>query len=501
MKTLHKLDQVNGLLASLPPLPAVVSYYDDFSDCYLQVADPDRTDEWKISLDGRSATLDFGGFGVETRSIVKCWCAFVLGALSPVTAQKYLEGLRLAPIDCVTAFLTCKPENIRSLWKQLHSEDRSYQVFVSLKSLLAFLCRFRIGHCMPEWLNLWSQLPLPKVDKYASVRTGDAIIDVEQEAAIVRNIDDISRQANTSPCSVGDYLLESTCILVCSYQFAMRAKQIAMLEMNGVRIWVDDLEKHPAVHLTFIMIKQRSGKRVFPMVRRVKRDWAPLFVELLRRAKAEGRGGRDHIFRRTPPEIGEVIAEMTESMTKQRRYVTELRHTAAQRLADAGATEEELAEFLGHSDLGTPLIYFGASASQAERVNRALGLSKTYQRVAKIAHDRFISPQELADLKRVQQIAGVPYGIPISGIGGCSVGQPSCPYNPVMSCYGCHKFMPVAELAVHKQVLADLREVVKFFYSASRGESGSPAFQLQQTISKVQAVIDEVGAQNNELIP
>ena len=61
--------------------------------------------------------------------------------------------------------------------------------------------------------------------------------------------------------------------------------------------------------------------------------------------------------------------------------------------------------------------------------------------------------------------------------------------------------MPVAELAVHKQVLADLREVVKFFYSASRGESGSPAFQLQQTISKVQAVIDEVGAQNNELIP
>ena len=154
-------------------------------------------------------------------------------------------------------------------------------------------------------------------------------------------------------------------------------------------------------------------------------------MELLRRAKAEGRGGRDHIFRRTPPEIGEVIAEMTESMTKQRRYVTELRHTAAQRLADAGATEEELAEFLGHSDLGTPLIYFGASASQAERVNRALGLSKTYQRVAKkIAHDRFISPQELADLKGDQQIAGVPHGIPISGIGGCSVGRPIAAVQP-----------------------------------------------------------------------
>jgi hypothetical protein len=61
--------------------------------------------------------------------------------------------------------------------------------------------------------------------------------------------------------------------------------------------------------------------------------------------------------------------------------------------------------------------------------------------------------------------------------------------------------MPVDEPAIHVQVLADLREVFKLFYSASRGESGSPALQLQQTISNVQAVIDELGAHNNELIP
>ena len=122
------------------------------------------------------------------------------------------------------------------------------------------------------------------------------------------------------------------------------------------------------------------------------------------------------IFCRTPSEISKSVSNMTESW-ESTRTATDLRHTAAQRLVDAGATEEELAAFLG-TWLGTGLIYFGASASQAERVNRALGISTIYQRVAKIAHDRFISPEELADLKGDQQIAGVPHGIPIAGIGG-----------------------------------------------------------------------------------
>jgi hypothetical protein len=152
---------------------------------------------------------------------------------------------------------------------------------------------------------------------------------------------------------------------------------------------------------------------------------------------------------------------------------------------DAGATEEEAAAFLGHSDLDTPLIYFNSSPSQAERVNRALGVSAVYQQVVKIAHDCFISPAELVSLKGDQQVAGVPHGIPISGIGGCSSGQPNCPYNPVLSCYGCSRFMPVSDVWVHTAVLNDLRSVLKVFYTASRAERGSPAFQLEQTIAKV----------------
>jgi hypothetical protein len=249
----------------------------------------------------------------------------------------------------------------------------------------------------------------------------------------------------------------------------------------------------PAVHLTFTMIKQRHGRRA--MVRKVKREWSPLFVELAARVRQSGCAGTERVFGLNPDKLASRLAQTTEHILGHRRYATELRHTAAQRLVDAGASEEELAAFMGHTHLDTGLMYFQSSASQAERVNRALGISPVYQRVMKIAHDRVISPQELAELKSEQQIGGVPHGIAITGIGGCSSGQPACPYNPVTSCYGCRKFMPVNDIAVHNQVLSDLRTVVNFFHTASRGESVSPAYaQLRRTINNVDAVITELEA-------
>jgi integrase len=397
--------------------------------------------------------------------------------------------------------LSSSPHNIRSYWKSLLARQIPHDSFQVLKSLLHFCCKFEIASWGPQWSDVVSQLPLPKVDKYASVRTGDAFLSVDEQAAIVRHIDKVCAETEVRPAGVPDDLLELTAILLSSYQFAFRAKQIAMLEMRNIRVWNDALAQYPAVHLTFVMIKQRSAGAVFPMVRRLKREWSPLFIELFRRAQISGLAGPDHIFRRSPTDVIEAIGDITEIILGTRRGGRELRHSAAQRLADAGASEEELAAFMGHSDLDTSLMYFRSSASQAQRVNQALAVSAVYQGVVKIAHDHFISAEELAVLKGDQQVAGVPHGIPISGIGGCSQGQPTCPYNPILSCYGCSRFMPVAHAAVHKNVLKDLREVMKFFYASSRGERGSPAFQLEETISSVQAVIRELGGQSNELLP
>ena len=191
--------------------------------------------------------------------------------------------------------------------------------------------------------------------------------------------------------------------------------------------------------------------------------------------------------------MGLAIIDLASIITGVDVTATDLRHTAAQRLVDAGASQEEVAEFLGHSDVTTCLVYYQTSANQAERVNKALGISDIYLRVVKIAHDKFISHEELAELKDIQQIAGVPHGIPIAGIGGCATGQPSCPYNPITSCYGCRKFMPVADVELHKRVLGDMRGVVTFFVDASLGDSHSPAYmQLRRAISSIQQVIAEL---------
>jgi integrase len=500
MSLLPQRESIESILTNVPLIPAVIRYYDDFSDSYSQVDDASSSDQWTISFDGRRATLDFRVFDLEFRGLIKAWCSLLLAHLSPVTTEYYLARISTVPVSRLVRLLTCNPQEIRSEWKQCHSAKLTYSELVTLKNFLNFLCEFRIAFWGPEWLDLVAQLPLPKKDKYASVRIGDVFLTAEEEAATIRHIDHVSAQIREGPDGVSDDALEPAAILMCSYQFGVRAKQIAMLEMRNIRIWKDGVEERPAVHLSFVMIKQRSAKRVFPMIRRVKREWAPLFEELLERAQNKGLTGGDHVFGRTPVDVSKVLADLTEVILKERRTVTELRHTAAQRLVDAGASEEELATFMGHSDLNTGLIYFRSSASQGERVNQALGVSAVYQRVVKIAHDRFISTRELIELKGDQQIAGVPHGIPIAGIGGCTLGQPSCPYNPIMSCYGCPKFMPVADAGVHKRVLEDLRDVMKFFYSSSRAERGSPAFQLGETISTVQTVLSELGAESNELL-
>jgi len=474
-----------------------VKYYDDFTDSYAELRNLE-TGVWKVTFDGRTKSFYFMDIDPSLRDVVMRWCSSILAGLSPVTAYFYLDQFKSIPSDLIISVATCTPQNLRSEWNKLHAREIHYVAFAPISSFLGYLCRFSIGNWDSIWLDLIKQLPYPKRDKYANVRVGDVFLTFEEEATIIRHIDDVCQKIATQQSAFADRLLERTAILVCSYQFGFRSKQIAMLEMRNIRIWNDGVDEFPAVHLTFSMIKQRTSKRVFPMVRRVKREWSVLFVELFERAKLRGMSGADHVFRRKPTEISNAILDLTESLGS-RRGATELRHTAALRLVDAGASEEELAAFLGHTDLNTGLVYFTSTRSQAERINQALGVSSTYQNVMKIAHGRFISPDELAGLKGDQQIAGVPHGMPIAGIGGCELGQPSCPNNPVMSCYGCSRFMPVVNARIHMQVLGDLRDVMKLFYVSSHAERGSPAFQLESTIAKVQAVIDELGGPRHEL--
>jgi integrase len=364
---------------------------------------------------------------------------------------------------------------------------------VGLKAFLKFAAEYRLGFWTSLYLPfLSSSFPLPARDKYAAVRSGEVFIPIEVEAMIVRWIYERAKNSENLPTRQ----LSDAALIACNYQFAMRPKQIGLLRRRDCRV-LRSAAGELSVHITFKMIKQRTDSLSrTPLIRRVKREWAPIFSEIYGRNMNEA-GDAFLLGHQSSESVGRRIAELLLEITNDNWTATDLRHSGAMRQVDAGACAEDLAEFMGHSTLESGLVYFDTSATQAERVNQALGISETYQQMAKMGRERFISSDDLAKLKGDQQIAGAPHGISIAGIGGCTSGQPSYPYNPVTACYGCPKFMPVSDLAIHNQVLSDFRTVVKLFYESSRGESESPAYlQLKRTISEVNSVIQELESAN-----
>ncbi|HKT97098.1 MAG TPA: tyrosine-type recombinase/integrase [Paraburkholderia sp.] len=454
---------------------------------------------FELLINGNRVNVDFSRLDAQRAFIFKHVFIAILGQdLSVATAALYVSYAHHLNAADVVTLLRAGPAGIGPVWATLRGRCMTVHVYLCAKCLLHLLCAHRLFGWSGEYRTfLRTALPLPTRDAYTGVRSGDVFLGADEEAAIVRYLDEMAATlavSSASPASFNDIC--DAGMLLCAYQFGMRPIQIAMLAMKNVRIWQDAQEGLPTVHLTFHMAKQRSDSKKKPLTRRVKREWVPIFVAIAARWKENGNPDSGRLFPvDSNYETGSRIASLVRKLIGSEELGTtmDLRHTAAQRLVDAGASHEELAEFMGHSYVQTGLVYFRTSASHAERVNRALGASDVYQRVAKLAHDRFISPEELTLLKGEQQIAGVPHGIPIAGIGGCTSGQPACPYNPVTSCYGCRKFMPLHDRALHEGVLASMREVVVFFEQSSRGDTRSPTYlQLQRTIVEIQTVIDEL---------
>jgi integrase len=122
------------------------------------------------------------------------------------------------------------------------------------------------------------------------VRSGDVFLSADEEAAIVRYLDETSDLVRASGWSELAY--EALCdaaMVLCSYQFAMRPIQVAMLTMRDIRIWKPEPDTERTVHLTFLMVKQQGKLRKRPMVRRMKQEWGVLFSALVAYADSQGR--------------------------------------------------------------------------------------------------------------------------------------------------------------------------------------------------------------------
>ena len=119
-----------------------------------------------------------------------------------------------------------------------------------------------------------------------------------------------------------------------------------------------------------------------------------------------------------------------EDLTGVRRTARDFRHSVAQRLADSGASMEEVAHFLGHSPY-----------RNQPRLFRALRSAGRPSQPGSSHLSRVCTPgrgganpdhrQETAARPASRQPSGRgAHGTPVAGIGGCDLGQSLCQMNP-----------------------------------------------------------------------
>lgn len=485
-------EDITPVLDALPPLPNTLKYWDDFLLKHHTIKGLAATDHWNIKNDGENFTLSFDYLPNAYRPVIKLVAVEQLSRLdtsSALTNMGRFRGLamRFGPKPLLNMMLGLSLYQIRDQWLRNIQPNCTHHEAMVLKNIVHSFCIQGLGPWRPDLRAFARALPTPPGDLYRRVRSGNCFLPLNSQSLIIDHFDEIATLIAAAPAQVETAALRDICMLMLNHQHALRRGQIARLTTSDVRLF-----ETGAVHFSFVAMKQRRSSSVRSMTRRVKREWCPVFIEYdTRRRRLTIPEGlpKNSYFGLTPQAVGKAIESLVTQLTGQRWSSTDLRHSAAQRLVDAGASHEVLAEYMSHASIRTANVYFDTSPAQAQRVNQALGLSPIYGNVAEVARTRTIDKTTLLRLPPEKQLAGVPHGIPIAGIGGCAAGQPVCSKNPILSCYSCRKFMPVNDATVHDAVVESLRPVVLEFADASRGNEESPAYtQLRRTLRGAQQV-------------
>jgi Phage integrase family len=493
------LQKAREVLSCLPPLPSSVRYYDDFTDAMKSVSNLTKNDVWLLDNDGGKETISFLSANQFYRPLLKhLVVASLSNSLDSDTIIKYIISISAVvnkfsvELDVIGLAVILSPFDFRSLWVARITTEISAHQAVAFRALLQLLCEMSIGEWLPGHSDFISKLPAATVDSYREVRTGDCFVPIDDQSLIIIYIDNMVEQLASNSQSLSVEELRDVCILIIAFQYAFRRGQIARIRDADVRIY-----SHGSVHFGALLSKKWNVKDRRKVNRAIKRDWCPLFIRYIE-IKSSITNTLPTFFGVTPGQLGQIVGRLTKQITGTSWMPNDLRHTAAQRMADAGVSRVSLAEFMGHTSLRTGQVYYDTSPTQAQHINDALAISPIYSKIAEIALTKVFDINALMNLPDDNQIGGVPHGYPISGIGGCEIGQSNCQKNPILSCYECRKFLPLNDPDIHRSVVKDMREVVLKFAEASRGDVIAPAYtQLRRMLSAAIQIADGIEKLNS----
>lgn len=477
----------------LPPIPRAVKYWDDFEerDRILRFDGPSK--EIVLHDDGRTFKYDLARLSEFQSGVVVLITVHLLQAGDPSSAQAWLShifGTMGRATPKILSFLALqKPHEVQRTWSTIFLPEFTHASEAGcLRKVLHCFCRESVGDWSPSYHTMVSNLPSPHQDPFAVVRSGECFIPVTDQKAIYSFIDETAKLLSANDSVDISRLIDATAIILAD-QHAFRCGTIARIKTADVRV-----HKGGVVHITAAMIKKQRNSQRIQITRKIRQDWAQIVQSLLELRDKEDSATDPNrkLLGLIPAEVTRRIANRTESITGTRWTATDFRHTSAQRQVDMGASADELAEFMQHNNVLVGNVYFDQSPNQAKLVNDALAISPVYSVLPEIHRNRTIDKKALMGIPEEHQIGGMPHGSPIAGIGACDSPQSLCQKNPVLSCYGCRKFLAVSDVKIHQHVVDTLRKVVREFFKAGPGDERSPAYlQLKRTISIAQAFADQ----------
>ena len=481
----------------LPDLPTIIRYYDDLLGEKLTIRNLETLDVLEMV---NSAPIRFDGLGHGYKKLLKHAFYYYLMKLSRHTAQasasKWIIFDRELP-GLLTSFAGLEFKYAKVIWDTLifpritHSSDGN-----CIRSLLRYFADVGIGEWNSSYKSWIANLSNVKSNAFQAVRDQSTFIPISDQHKIIHFLNYSARRASSR--TMHRIELEEAAVLAMAFSYGVRPIQMALMTPNDIT-----LTNHEQTRLRYPWRKQKNDLKSRWKIQRVKSEWSPIFEHLQkeRLLRPVTRSGIHRLlFEKTQRDIGILLRGAAEWACDIPYSANNFRHTSHQRMADAGYSMEEIAEAHCQSVPEVSLVYIENAASEAEIVNRALGLSTVYSAVLEVAKTKTIDKQKLMGIPEEKQISGMPHGVPIAGLGACTRGQGNCEWNPVTSGYSCVDFIAVDDPELHREVAHGLREVVMDFHRAAKGDSANPAFtQLRDVIEMAELWADTLSNKHADL--
>lgn len=201
--------------ASLPPLPSVLRYEDDYAGIIRTISNPSSAETWELRVDGKTLRVNWRQFPNSIAPFLRSWLCWHLQKYDGTSSFYRAARARAICIDL--------PAHIAGMLQPPHIASQYWETSILpwaknvghielLKAILFFLCDTAIGPWTPEHREFVSGLPWGfRQDRFSTIRTGETFLSSVEEAAIITYFDDLNENVRRWPAETPIDTLRDSC--------------------------------------------------------------------------------------------------------------------------------------------------------------------------------------------------------------------------------------------------------------------------------------------------